>query len=87
MDDRTNSKKQYALGNCFPDVQFNKREVLIILALHSSEPISAIAKSHNCTERTILFYIESMKKKLSCVTVSELVKCVRKSELLKKFDF
>jgi len=87
MVDRTNSGKQYALGSCFPGVHFNKREVSIILALHSGETLSSIAESNNCTVRTICFYIESMKKKLSCKTISELIKCIRKSDLLDRFKF
>ncbi|WP_423062938.1 helix-turn-helix transcriptional regulator [Candidiatus Paracoxiella cheracis] len=46
-----------------------------------------IAKIHNCTERTILFYIESMKKKLSCDTITQLIECVKETKLLEEIHF
>jgi len=84
---KLNSSKQFALGSCYPDVYFNEREVWIMLALTFGHMPGEIAKIHNCTERTILFYIESMKKKLSCDTITQLIECVKETKLLEEIHF
>ena len=73
--------KRYFLGRAFPEISFNEREVLILIGLFSDKSPDEIANDLHCTMRTIFFYIESMKKILSCSSIEKLIECIKQSEL------
>ena len=77
-DDELDKPKCYLLGSCFPGIAFTEREVCIVIGLLTGKTLDEIAEVLYCSIRTVLFYIESMKKTLSCNSIDALIKCIKR---------
>ena len=86
MSNKLDKLKRYPLGDSFPGVFLTEREVFIAIELYYGKPLTKIAKKFNCGKRTVNFYIESMKKTLSCDSIENLIQCIKNSELIQKME-
>lgn len=84
MNKKLDPTQRYSLGASFPNVYFNHREICIMVNLLHGKPTIAIADQLNCTSRTIIFYIEGIKKMLACKSINQIIACFKKSALVKE---
>lgn len=84
MNKKLDPSQRYSLGALFPDVHFNQREIRIMISLLRGQAPRVIAKQFHCTARTVLFYIESIKKMLACESICKIIELVKKSSLAKE---
>ena len=77
-------EKSYALGSKYPGVCFTPREVDCMMGFMLGKTIVQVAKILHLSPRTVEFYLNNMKRKLSCRTKSELIIKVMDSDLRKK---
>ncbi|MBN2689962.1 MAG: hypothetical protein JXR42_05145 [Gammaproteobacteria bacterium] len=68
------------LGENHPDISFTKREAECMWYFLKGQTMRAVASIFNLSPRTVEFYANNMKKKLSCKTKSELIDQVLKSD-------
>jgi DNA-binding CsgD family transcriptional regulator len=78
--------KSYNLGTKYGGVYFTQREAECMILLLQGKTISKIALALQLSPRTVEYYLQNMKKKVSCRTKSELIGLVLDSEFLQNIE-
>jgi DNA-binding NarL/FixJ family response regulator len=78
--------KKYGLGKAFPEVFLTRREAQVAFHLTQGLSVAKVAETLNLSRRTVEFYVNNMKCKLSCKSKSELVMKIMQSEFLALTD-
>ncbi|MCK4609177.1 MAG: LuxR family transcriptional regulator [Gammaproteobacteria bacterium] len=73
------------LGDNFPGVYFTPREAACMMRLLQGKSMRGIAEELNLSPRTVEFYTENMRGKLSCKSKFELIDFVKKSDFLQNY--
>ena len=79
--------RMYKLGEKFNDIYFTRREAECMAQLLKGKSIRSTAKILKLSIRTVEFYVNNMRKKLSCHTKFELIDLVMHSDFLSNIDF
>ena len=78
-------RRRYLVGEDLSNVFFTGRESDCIRHMIKGKTIRATASSLGLSSRTVEYYLNNMKRKLSCKTKSELVERVIKTNFLDNF--
>lgn len=79
--------KSYTLGPKYPGIVLTHREAQCSYYLTRGATIPSIAKILELSPRTVEFYFNNLKAKMSCHRKSELIEKILTSDLLANLDF